>query len=428
MKLIISHEGMDFDSLAGCIAAFKLYGGTVVSIGKKRKNVAAFLKLYYKYFNVENFSPTADYSDAKELVIIDTRRAERLGKVAEILQTNKPHIIVYDHHPSGDIDANENYVESVGAVTTLLVEKLLKQNIEINPIEANLFLMGIYEDTGALLYPNTTYRDIQCVAELVRLGGKLDIVASYLNREFDDLQKKLSEDLRRNLTVQNFNDIPVAITFAEEEEIVGGIADVVHKIMNLENYKAVFAVIGMGKRTHIVGRTTINMINVNEVMIRFGGGGHIKAGSATVLNRSVGSVKEELLSVLGDTVHSSVVAVDIMSCPLVSLKENEKIEDVAVKIMYTEFMNYPIVNDSGIVTGIVTREKMYQKIDKGEMNIPMKALMDRTIVTVHEMMPFERIQETFMTQGLSIVLVADAGGFPLGVITSSDIINVLHVR
>ncbi len=429
MRLIVSHEGMDFDSLAGCCAALKLYGeGVIISIGKKRKNVASFLKLYYKHFHVENFSPNFDYTLVDELVIVDTRRAERLGRMIEILKQKKLKTIVYDHHPSGDIDADEVFAESLGAVTTILVERLLEKNIPINPIEANLFLMGIYEDTGALLFPNTTYRDIQCVANLVKLGGKLDIVASYINREFDVLQKKLAESLQKNLEIYHIQEVPVAITWAVEDEIVGGIADVVHKIMNTENLKAVFAIIGMGKKTHIVGRTSVHNLNVNEIMIHFGGGGHIKAGSATVSNQSVDETKKDLLAFLSDSVQSGVVAMDIMSCPIVTVRDNEKVEEVALKMLYTEFMIYPVVDCNGVVQGWVERSKVCAKIDKGEMNIPMKALMNRSIVQVPDMMPFEMIQETFLESGLSIVLVHDSGGNPIGVITSSDIINILHVR
>lgn len=429
MRLIVSHEGMDFDSLAGCCAALKLYGdGTVVSIGKKRKNVTAFLKLYYKHFHVENFSPNQDFSELHELIIVDTRRAERLGRLNDIIRQMNPRTIVFDHHPTGDIDADEVYSEPVGAVTTILVEKILEKNIPINPIEANLFLMGIYEDTGALLFPNTTYRDIQCVANLVKLGGKLDIVASYINREFDVLQKKLAENLQKNLEIIRCHEIPIAVTWAEEDEIVGGVADVVHKIMHNDNLKAIFAVIGMGKKTHIVGRTSVHNLNVNEIMIHFGGGGHIKAGSATISNTTVNAVKQELIHVLNDSVQSGVVAMDIMSCPIVAVRDIEKVEEVALKMLYTEFMNYPVIDCNGSVVGWIERTKVMSKIDKGEMNIPMKALMSKPIVQIHEMMPFERIQETFLENGLSIVLVHDAGGNPIGVITSSDIINILHVR
>lgn len=429
MRCIVSHEGMDFDSLAGCVAAFKLYGyGTIVSIGKKRKNVAAFLKLYYKHFHVENYSPSLNLSELEELIIVDTGRKERLGRMSDIIVQKKCKIIVFDHHPSGDIDADELFSESVGAVTTLLVELLLERKIAINPIEANLFLMGIYEDTGALLFPNTTYRDIQCVANLVKLGGKLDIVASYINREFDILQKKLAENLQKNLEIVKYNELPIAVTWAIEEEIVGGIADVVHKIMHNDNLKAVFAIIGMGKKTHIVGRTAVHNLNVNEIMIHFGGGGHIKAGSATINNTSVDEVKKELLRVLSDSVKSGVVAMDIMSCPIVAVRDNEKVEDVALKMLYTEFMNYPVVDCNGSVVGWIERQKVMAKIDKGEMNIPMKALMNKPLMQIHEMMPFERIQETFLDSGLSIVLVHDADENPIGVITSSDIINILHVR
>ncbi len=75
----------------------------------------------------------------------------------------------------------------MGATVTLLIEKIRQQEIDITPFEATTFLLGIYEDTGSLTFPQTTPRDLRAAAYLLEKGANFvagkSIYSKTLGRE-----------------------------------------------------------------------------------------------------------------------------------------------------------------------------------------------------------------------------------------------------
>ena len=74
-------------------------------------------------------------------------------------------VIVWDHHTGGDIDANWKCQEAVGATITLMVRQLKTMRKLITPIQATLFLAGLYEDTGNLTFSSCTAEDAYAAGE-----------------------------------------------------------------------------------------------------------------------------------------------------------------------------------------------------------------------------------------------------------------------
>ena len=426
MRVYISHEGMDFDSLAGMVAARKLHGdGPLLSLGKKRSNVNLFLKLYYKYFKIEKFSSFEALDEIDEVIMVDTRRRKRLEGFAEFLEKSRPRIIIYDHHPGGDIEGDIDNLDNTGAVTTMIVEKLLQNDVDINQAEADLFLLGIYEDTGALLYPTTTYRDVMAAGNMIRFGARPENIRSFLKREFNTLQESLYETLKKNLEYFDVNGLTVHMTYAELPEIVGGISDILGLIHVKGELGTSFAIVGMGKKVHVVGKTSTNDININQIMSYFGGGGHMKAGSATLYDRKTEDVKNELIQLLNEEVFPGIRARDIMSRPVFSLGAEERVGDVIEKILYSHYTSCPVTDADGHTAGWISKDKIMKSRKNGDLNIPIKGIMKKNLIIVPQDMPFDKIKETFFRENVSIIIVEDNDGM-VGVITASDILGVLH--
>ena len=76
-------------------------------------------------------------------------------------------------------------------MTTILVEKIQHEDIPLTPFEATILALGIYEDTGSLLFTSTTYRDVEAAAYLLRQGADLSVVASFMEEPFSDEQRQL---------------------------------------------------------------------------------------------------------------------------------------------------------------------------------------------------------------------------------------------
>ncbi|HHH84613.1 MAG TPA: CBS domain-containing protein, partial [Firmicutes bacterium] len=334
---------------------------------------------------------------------------------------------VYDHHPGGDINGDESLVDYTGAVTTLLVEKLLEKDIHINPVEASLFLLGIYEDTGALTYSTTTDRDVVAVAELMKRGARPENILPFLKREFNPLQRKLQEMLKSSMVSYTINGMPLHIATADLDEIVGGISDILQNIHMREGLQTSFAIVGMGRKIHMVGKTSSDGLNMNEIMAAFGGGGHIQSASATLMNTSVEDVKQKLLSLLEKKALPGVRAVNLMSRPVFTLCENEKLGEVIEKIIYSHYRNIPVEDEYGRIVGRVSKEKIMQMRRNEQIHIPIKGIMDKRVLFLDQETPADQVRETFFRENVSLIIVTE-GDKMVGVITPSDVVHYLHTR
>ena len=166
MELITSHNALDFDGLAAMVAAGKLYPGAVkVFSGTLSKNVKQFLALYKDSLIIRS-PKEIPANKVRRMIVVDTARASRLGHLKKLSLQTDMEFHVYDHHPVSpdNLAALVNVIEDVGAATTLLVEKIREQDLNLSSFEATILALGIYEDTGSLLFASTTSRDAAAVA------------------------------------------------------------------------------------------------------------------------------------------------------------------------------------------------------------------------------------------------------------------------
>merc|ERR1712232_97542 len=101
--------------------------------------------------------------------------ANRLGPAAAWVEHRN--VEIYDHHNAEETDrqedggmkCNSRHLANVGSATTMVVEELRelmeKQTppMRLREAEATLFSLGIRWDTGNLIYPSTTTRDVQAL-------------------------------------------------------------------------------------------------------------------------------------------------------------------------------------------------------------------------------------------------------------------------
>jgi tRNA nucleotidyltransferase (CCA-adding enzyme) len=80
----------------------------------------------------------------------------------------------------------------------------------------------------------------------------------------------------------------------------------------------------------IVVAGPIRDINVGEILLAFGGGGHAFAASATVKDQTLVQVEEALISQLKRRINPQRKARDMMTFPVKSIPPQETIEHGAV--------------------------------------------------------------------------------------------------
>ena len=216
MHIILTHEQADFDAIASLLGAHFLSPGSIPVLPRKlNRNVRAFLTLYGAEL------PFVDLRDLPsnpidEITLVDTQSMATIKGVHA-----KTRVRVIDHHPLREDIPTEWSItlSATGANTTLILELLQGYEIELDAITATLLLLGIYEDTGSLMYASTTARDLQAAAYLVERGANLSIMNDFLNHPLSDEQKAVFELLQKSGFTR--------ARLTRQKNIFIGIADVV---------------------------------------------------------------------------------------------------------------------------------------------------------------------------------------------------------
>ena len=184
MDVITTHLNADFDALASMVAAKKYYPDAfIVFPGSQEKSVRDYIANSGISLDSKRIKDI-DAGKISRLVLVDVKNPSRIGKLSEVLNNSGLITHIFDHHPKTDEDVNgqKEVIESVGATSTIFTEILKKDGVKLSPAESSLLMLGIYEETGSLMFPCTTPRDLMAAAYLLKKGANLNIVSQYIRR------------------------------------------------------------------------------------------------------------------------------------------------------------------------------------------------------------------------------------------------------
>ena len=425
IKLITSHENLDFDGLSSMVACKVLYPeGVLMYSGKLDKEIKSFINLYKYSLQVHNYSEV-NMEEVDSLIIVDTNSKNRLGPLKNLINKNLE-ITVYDHHkPSQEsVAASKMVIKYYGSCTTILLKKIIKQNIEITPFQATLFLLGIYADTNCLTFKNTTYHDAEVVAFLFRKQANLDIVNEYLYEFTNDTQDKLLMTLLTNLERVEVKNYQVYFATSEHKEYINGLSNIASKITHIKNTDALFIISKMEDKTYIIGRSLEDDINIAEILEAFDGGGHRRAGSASVKNMQSGEIKDKILQLLKKKISPQLKAKDIMSYPVKTLLEDMTVEKANRIMLRYGHTGMPVVKEDRLI-GIISRTDLDKAMIHNLSHAPIKGFMKQKVVTIHPNTSINEINELLSKHNIGRLPVME-GDKIVGIVTRTNLLQQIH--
>ncbi|MBI3947188.1 MAG: CBS domain-containing protein [Armatimonadetes bacterium] len=425
MDVITTHVGADFDALASVIAASKLHpGARVVLSGGSDRNVADFLSLHQE---ILDFAPLKeiDLDAISTLIVVETQMSSRLGELGKVARRPGVRVVVYDHHErGGDIQPAEAVILPHGATTTILVERIREQGLPVTPLEATIFLLGIYEDTGSLTFLGTTPNDAEAAAWLLRRGANLEIVSTFLIRGLTPDQRALLNDLLARVRYHDVHGARVALSSAEAPRYVAEVALLTHRLADVEGADAVFVIVRMEGSILLVGRARSRGIDVARVMEAFGGGGHERAASATLKEGDPAAIEARILELLEGAVEPRATARDLMSWPVRSVGPDTPITEVGRALSRYGIGGLLIV-DEGQPVGVILRRDVDRATHHGLSHAPVRAFMSRDVRPVAPDAPLREIEHLMLEEHVARVPVME-GDRLLGIITRTDVLRALH--
>ncbi|HXX57960.1 MAG TPA: CBS domain-containing protein, partial [Thermodesulfovibrionales bacterium] len=343
-----------------------------------------------------------------------------------LARPGRPDIHLYDHHPPAkdDIRAEIEVVEDVGATATLFTEILKSRKIPITPMEATVLCLGIYEETGALLFPSTTERDLLAAAFLLKRGASLKIVSSFIRAELSKEELDLLNELVQSSREIEVDGTKVKIVKASREDYVGDAAHLAHRIMDMEDIDGLILLLNMQGKILMVGRSRVAELDVAEVMKKFGGGGHPTAASATVTEVPLELIEEEMSKTLLSSMRHVKSARDVMTAPVITIPWNDSVKS-AESMMTRYGVNVLPVVKEGMYRGIISREVVEKAIFHGFGKSSATDFTTTDALTVSPDAPVRDVERSMIEQNQRFMPVVENGKI-IGAITRTDILRTLY--
>ena len=427
MHIILTHEQADFDALASLLAAHLLDDSALPVLPRRmNRNVRAFLTLYgvdLPFVDPRDLPPN---ETVEAVTLVDTQSMVSIKGMSP-----NPRVHVVDHHPARETVPGDWGItfEDVGATTTIFIEALRERDAALTTIQATLMLLGIYEDTGSLTYSRTSPRDLRAAAFLVEQGASLSAANDFLNHPLTQAQQDLYDHLRASAEHFHIHGHTIVLASGDAQEMEEELSTIAHKLRDLLEPDALFVLVTTRGGVQLIARSNSDNIDVAAIVGNFGGGGHERAAAGLVRERTLESVRMELVRLLPEMVRPAVTVAQIMSRGPQVLSPATQAEEAASRMRRYGYEGYPVVQEADgeppRVVGLLTRRAVDRALAH-KLNLTAANLMDAGEVTVHPDDSIEELQRLMIDTGWGqIPVVQPDSGEIIGIVTRTDLLKTL---
>lgn len=428
MQIITTHKSTDFDALASVIAGTILYPEAVpVLPANLNPNVKSFLSLHKDLFEMRSFKEI-DPDKVRQMIVVDANSWDRLDKMHKLKSKDNLEIIMWDHHPgSGDLNSSWKCHETIGANITLMVRKLREKKPRLTPIHSTLFLAGLYEDTGNLSFPSTTAEDAHAAAYLLEHQADLNVLNSFLRPVYGEKQKDILFQMLQSTSKEKVNGFNICFNIQEINGHVSNLSVVVHMYREILNVDAAFGIFITKdrKRCMVIGRSSVDGLNIGSIMRSMGGGGHPGAGSAMLKSVNPDAVKDWIMELIEGNQQSSVQISDLMSYPVFTVPPECTMEEFQTILKEKGCTGLPVVDD-GKMVGVVSIRDFKKIKKKSQMKSPVKAFMStNNIVTIEPGKSPMEAARIMVKHDIGRLPVVEDGKI-IGIITRTDAMRYFY--
>ena len=306
--LIMGHRASDLDALGSAVGMLrfaKLCGKPAAVVVNERQSLGANL--------IEEFRRAGcgdDFIEPDEaekcidkntlLVIVDTH-LKAILESPELYRAAKT-VVVIDHHRKcvGHIDDSvvfyhEPYASSASELVSELLQyiDMTKEN-RLTPLEAQALLAGIMLDTRNFSL-HTGVRTFEAAAYLRRMGAQTQAVKKLFNSSFESYAYKAQ------LVTDAEIYMGCAVVFSDSvpAELSVVVPQAANDLLTINGVEASFVAVDNGAQVSVSARS-MGDVNVQVIMEKLGGGGHLTMAGAQLRNTSLEEAKRRLLDAISE--------------------------------------------------------------------------------------------------------------------------------
>ena len=305
---VMGHTLTDVDSFGAAIGICRAAN----ALGKKANVVinevsASLRPLYNMYIDNPSYpddlfltsEQALNLADENSMVVVVDTNRPKMVECEELLYLAKT-IVVLDHHrqSSDSIDnALLSYIEPYASSACEMVSEILQyivDDIQIPNLEASSMYAGIMIDTNSFMN-RTGVRTFEAAAFLRRSGADITLVRKMFRDDMEGYRAKAAmssnaEVYQKKFAIATGTDLQV-----ESPTIIG--AQAANELLDISEIKASFVLTEYNGKIYVSARS-IDEVNVQVIMEKLGGGGHMNASGAqfnhTDMDEAVACLKQVL--------------------------------------------------------------------------------------------------------------------------------------
>lgn len=306
--IVMGHRMGDVDSFGACVGVHRIASTLnrkcYIVLDQVTTSTEPLVELFkssvdYEEGTIVTSSQAVELvSDSTAVVVVDVNKPS-ITECPELLHKSKT-VVVFDHHRAGKevIDnASLSYVEPYASSASEMITEIMQyieEPVKLTQTEALLLYSGIMIDTDNFVQ-KTGVRTFEAAAYLRRNGAEVTTVRKLFRENVDEYKAKADAVSQAEIYRGIF-----AISVCQGEgiaspTIVG--AQAANDLLNIKKVKASFVCTEYQGMVYISARS-IDEVNVQVIMEKLGGGGHLNMAGAqletALVEEGIASVKRTI--------------------------------------------------------------------------------------------------------------------------------------
>ena len=304
--IIMGHKNMDADALGAAIGVYRiaktLNRDAYIVYNNSGMAIDGLIKRLGKQYNdvlIPTDNAISKITDKTLLVVVDTHKKDFV-EAPELLDKLGKVVLIDHHRKSTDAieDATLTFHEVYASSTSELVTEILQyveEKLELPVPEAECLYAGILTDTKNFMY-KTGVRTFEAAAYLKKIGVDVAAIKKMFQNDVDTYVA--IADVIRNSDIVH-NNIAIAVCSNEVDNHAQIAAQAADELLNLNGIETSFVLVDMGEYINISGRSN-GSLNVQMVLEKLGGGGHMMIAGAQLRNTTMDEAKKMLLNAIDE--------------------------------------------------------------------------------------------------------------------------------
>ena len=308
--VIMGHRLPDVDAIGSAIGIYRIAHSlekpAKIVINQVTSSLAPLLKLFEN--NKDYLEDTFVTSDAAKefigsgngalLVVVDVNRPSYTDAPDLIPMVSS--LVVIDHHrQTGESFENPtlSYIEPFASSASEMVAEILQyagEEIRVKAVEADALYSGIMVDTNNFMN-KPGVRTFEAVAFLRRSGADIIRIRKMFRSDIQEYKVRAEAIQNTEIFMDAFAIAPCNADNCESPTIVG--AKIADDLLDINGIRATFVLTAYEGKIYISARS-IDELNVQVVMEKMGGGGHITSAGAQLENCTLEEGTERIKELL----------------------------------------------------------------------------------------------------------------------------------